>query len=71
VNLKFAIVASKKTQRVIARAAEMDETLLSHIVRGRAVATQEERLRLARVLHQPVARLFPKPPKSDDVEAAS
>lgn len=57
--LKTAILASGKLQKRIARAARIDETSLSHIVRGRRPATEIERKRLARVLEKTEADLFP------------
>lgn len=59
--LKLAIVASETRQRDIARSARIHETRLSHIVRGRLVATDRERKSLARVLRLPVEVLFVEP----------
>lgn len=63
--LKTAILASGKKQGRVARDARLDETALSHIVRGRREATPVEQERLSRVLGRPVPELFPV------VEAAS
>lgn len=57
--LKTAILASGKLQKRIARAARIDETSLSHIVRGRRDATAHERKHLARVLGKSEDDLFP------------
>jgi hypothetical protein len=56
--LKIAIIKSGKRQRLIARAARIDETRLSHIVRGRLQANSKEQERLARVLNTTVPALF-------------
>jgi transcriptional regulator with XRE-family HTH domain len=69
VNLKFAIIASKQSQRTIAVEAGIPETMLSRIVRGRALPTHDEAIALARILHRSVGRLFPK--LKDDVKVAS
>jgi transcriptional regulator with XRE-family HTH domain len=57
--LKNAIFASGKPQRYIARKANIYETRMSEIVRGRVVPTKEERKRIARALDAPVGQLFP------------
>lgn len=57
-DLKDAIARSGKKQNVIARAAGIDETRLSHIVRGRLQANQKERAALARATGVPVRRIF-------------
>jgi len=56
--LKMAIFESRKKQKRIAHLAGIDETQLSHIVRGRRAATPRERQRLAAVLGKPEADLF-------------
>lgn len=57
--LKTAILASGKKQKQVARLARIDETSLSHIVRGRREATESERRALARILHRAEDELFP------------
>lgn len=69
--LKTAILASGKLQKQIAREAAIDETTLSHIVRGRLAATTAERRRLARVLAKSEAELFPELTSPDQCSAAS
>jgi len=56
--LKFAIIQSRKSQRVHARAAHMRETKFSSIVRGWTNPTARERKAIARALGQPEAELF-------------
>ena len=58
-RLKVAIVSSGRKQKRIAHLAHIDETQLSHIVRGRRLATPAQQQRLARVLGSAVERLFP------------
>jgi hypothetical protein len=57
-RLKSAILASGQFQRDVARAANIDETRLSDIVRGRTLATAIEQHALAVVLNAPVSQLF-------------
>lgn len=57
--LKIAILTSGKPQNRIARDARINETTLSHIVRGRRDASPKERERLARVLGRQESDLFP------------
>jgi transcriptional regulator with XRE-family HTH domain len=59
--LKTAILASGKPQKRIARDARIDETTLSHIVRGRRDPSPKERQRLAHVLGREESELFPSP----------
>lgn len=60
VPLKVAILSRALTQRRFARRVGIDETRLSHIVRGHGVAvTADEKRRIARALRQPIATLFP------------
>jgi transcriptional regulator with XRE-family HTH domain len=58
VALKAAIFESRKKQKRIAKLAGIAETQLSHVVRGRRVATPKERARLAAVLGKSEAELF-------------
>lgn len=58
--LKLAIRNSRrKTQRRVARAARIDETILSRIISGEREPSPEERERLANVLRRPERELFP------------
>lgn len=59
IALKVAIVSSLKKQNEIARAANIDVTTLSHIVRGRRIATKDEREALALALGKSISDLFP------------
>lgn len=63
--LKTAILASGKKQKRVAVEAHIDETTLSHIVRGRREPSDDERKRLARVLGRTVDQLFGAPPQSE------
>lgn len=59
-NLKIAIIESRKPQREIARDAGIYESRMSDIVNGRgSPATMDERRGLARVLHRSIRSLFP------------
>jgi plasmid maintenance system antidote protein VapI len=60
-TLKLAIVASGRSQAVVAQRARIGEIRLSRIVTGRVDATDREKVRLARELGQAVADLFPVP----------
>lgn len=60
--LKVAIAESGRTQRAIAKAARMDETRLSRIVRQQVVPFKHEQTALARVLGSSVGALFVPPP---------
>ena len=59
--LKLAIFESRKKQKRIAHLARIQETQLSHIVRGRRAATPKEQKRLAAVLGKSEAALFGGP----------
>lgn len=59
VALKIAIVESGKKQNVIARSCRIPETRFSHIVRGRAEATDKEKARIAKALNRVQDDLFP------------
>jgi transcriptional regulator with XRE-family HTH domain len=63
--LKTAILASGKQQKRIARDTRIDETTLSHIVRGRREATEKEREKLARALGRRIDELFPSQPEPE------
>lgn len=63
--LNHAIVDSGLTQRRIAKRARLDETRLSKIKHGRAIATAREKEKLAKVLGCQRADLFP----ADDAAA--
>jgi len=56
--LKLAIFESRKKQKRIAHLARIQETQLSHIVRGRRPATPKEQKRLAAVLGKSEEALF-------------
>lgn len=58
-ELKHAIVDDGRTQRVIARRAEIDETRLSRILSGEVDPYKGEMRALSRVLHKPQRVLFP------------
>lgn len=58
-TLKIALLESGKSQEEIAALAKIHPTRLSQIVRGRATATESERLRIAGVLQRPLDELFP------------
>jgi transcriptional regulator with XRE-family HTH domain len=60
--LKQAIVASRHKQYVVARRAQLDDTVLSAFVNGRRRPQAIHRARLARVLGKPEADLFPETP---------
>lgn len=59
VALKMAIFQSQKKQKTIARKTRISEAQLSHIIRGRRVATPDEQDRIAEALERPVHELFP------------
>lgn len=67
VALKSAIFSSGRKQKRIAYLARIEETQLSHIVRGRRPASDEERERLAKVLGKSPRELFP----ADESEAVA
>jgi hypothetical protein len=71
VRLKLAILASGQTQRKVARAADLDETRLSDIVRGRVVATSDEQRSLGAVLRTPASRLFAAPRRRPSTSTAA
>lgn len=58
-RLKLAIVASRKTQRVIATKTRIPEMRLSKIVTGREQANPKEQTKLARALQVNKSDLFP------------
>ncbi len=58
VALKTAIFGSGKKQKTVARLARINETKLSHIIRGRRPPSEIERANLAKVLGRPEAELF-------------
>lgn len=60
VPLKSAIFESKKTQKRVATLVGMRDVELTRIVRGWRDATDDEKKRLARVLHKPVTEIFPE-----------
>lgn len=57
--LKMAILESGLTQIAVAKAADMHESRLSHIINGHRVANDGEQKALARVLKRKIAELFP------------
>ena len=57
--LKVAIVQSGQTSRAIAQRARIPEVRLSGIVRGRFVATDDEKAALGKTLRRDVADIFP------------
>jgi transcriptional regulator with XRE-family HTH domain len=57
--LKMAILESGLTQIEVAKAADMHESRLSHIINGHREANDIERRALARVLKRKVGQLFP------------
>lgn len=57
--LKMAIFESGETQWVIAERADIHETRLSKIVRGRLEPNKEEKTAIARALKRRVHDLFP------------
>jgi plasmid maintenance system antidote protein VapI len=59
IELKIGILRSGRTQREISLSARIPETRLSHIVRDRVAATNDERARLARALDTAAEQLFP------------
>lgn len=59
VALKVAIVTSGQKQHEIARAANISETVFSHIVRGRHTPDKTEREAIAVALKKPIDELFP------------
>jgi transcriptional regulator with XRE-family HTH domain len=59
--LKFAILESGRTQRETAKRLRMDETRLSKIIGGEAIAYEREREKLAQLLGRPQSELFPVP----------
>jgi hypothetical protein len=73
--LKLAIVAAEKSQRQIAAETRvLSENRLSDIVRGWVTPRDDEKTALARVLRQPVSRLFkqqrrPKAQRATRVQA--
>ena len=58
VPLKAAIFASGQRQGDIAARTGIDAARLSHILHGRIVPEDREKLALARALHRPVDELF-------------
>ena len=56
--LKFAIIASQKSQQQIADLAHLDRTQLSHIVNGRRLAKPQQRHALAEILGKAESELF-------------
>jgi transcriptional regulator with XRE-family HTH domain len=64
--LKVAILESGLSQIEVAKAADLHESRLSHIVNGHRAASDAERKALARVLKRKPVQLFPSP-----AEAAS
>lgn len=59
-SLKIAIVKSGLSQLAIAKAADMHESRLSHLVNGHREASDAERKALARILKRKAAELFPE-----------
>jgi transcriptional regulator with XRE-family HTH domain len=59
-SLKIAIVESGLTQLEIAKAADMHESRLSHIVNGHREPNDAERKAIARILKRKPAQLFPE-----------
>jgi transcriptional regulator with XRE-family HTH domain len=57
-SLKIAILESGRTQIDVAKAADMHESRLSHIINGHRVASAVEQQALARVLKRTIAQLF-------------
>ena len=57
-KLKVAVVASGEPQYELAQRAGLSETVVSRIVRGRRIASPEERKRLADALGVPERQLF-------------
>ena len=58
--LKMALLRSGVPQFEIARQTGLSETKLSRLVRGRLSPSLEEATRLAELLHEHVAHLFPE-----------
>ena len=58
--LKIAIVESGRSQLELAKATDMHESRLSHIVNGHRDPSDAERKALARVLRRKIADLFPE-----------
>lgn len=71
VTLKMAMLQSGKKQQRIADLARIHRSQLSHIVRGRRIATAKERARLARVLGQAEADLFTEPGHAAETDELS
>jgi hypothetical protein len=76
IALKLAIIATGRTQRVIAGKARIGEVRLSMIVSGHVKAKPAEQARLAVVLDRPVAELFalaasPEPTVDDETKAVA
>jgi transcriptional regulator with XRE-family HTH domain len=66
-ELKLAVVATRKTQREIARALEIGEVDLSRIVCGVTTPTQDQMDAIAKELGKPVGELFPETESEHDV----
>lgn len=58
--LKFAILESGLSQIEVAKAADMHESRLSHIINGHREASDAEQKVLARVLKRKLVILFPQ-----------
>ena len=57
-NIKRLIYERDTTQRKVARAADMDETYLSDIIRGRRQPTTDDKRGIARALAASVRECF-------------
>lgn len=60
--LKVAIIADGRHQEVIARKAQIEPQLLSHVIYGRRELTADAQARLAKVLRRSVKEIFPPLP---------
>jgi transcriptional regulator with XRE-family HTH domain len=58
--LKIAIVESGLSQIEVAKAVDLHESRLSHIINGHREPSEAERKALARVLKRKPAQLFPE-----------
>lgn len=67
VELKVAIIRTRKTQRRISAITRIPETRLSGIVRGLIPPTNIEKERLARAVRVPVEDLFSADTTQDQV----
>jgi len=69
--LKGAIYEAGRSQREVARLADLSESRMSAITRGWVAPTEEERAALSRVLGTAAEELFPEEPVQGELPYAT